>query len=79
MLNKMNCLDRYSVDYANTDPEKQFKVHAANGLVSVRNALDRETLETHTVHILAIDKGTSMIITFLVHFTVVIVHLSKNS
>ena len=48
---------RYSIDYANTDPNQKFAIDSGTGEVTVKNNLDREEQELHVVHILATDKG----------------------
>ena len=51
------CLTSYMIDYENTDPDKKFQVNPTTGQVTLRNKLDRETQEYHTVHVLAVDAG----------------------
>ncbi|ELU14775.1 hypothetical protein CAPTEDRAFT_226653 [Capitella teleta] len=46
----------YFIDYMNTDKEFKFKVNE-DGEVTLRNQLDRETVDSYELHVLAIDKG----------------------
>ena len=53
---------RYLIDRtASSDFDRYFKIDPNNGQVRTQKALDRETLETHTVKILAVDNGKSVI------------------
>ena len=46
----------YSID-ATTDPDGQFAIGETTGRVTVAKGLDRETVDVHSLTLLAIDKG----------------------
>lgn len=49
---------RYLIERtASSDVDRYFKVDPVNGEVKTQKTLDRETLEVHTVKILAVDNG----------------------
>ena len=48
---------RYYIDYPASDRGRRFTIDRTTGVVSLSNKLDRETEETHSVIILAVDKG----------------------
>ena len=50
-------LYRYFIDYQNSDLNKFTYIDEVTGVVTVRNALDRELEPIVKVHVLAIDKG----------------------
>ena len=48
---------RFAIDYEASDPYMNFRIEPEGGGVFLKNALDRERVAKHEVHILAIDEG----------------------
>jgi len=59
---RLSCIGdcRYQVDHYNTDPKFRFRVDEMTGVVTIRDQLDVDVPRSFSLHILAIDEGTTL-------------------